>query len=59
MSAHAAAGSPVATSTRSTPPRSVWTRAMEARVGIIPLPVYVLLLTLIAAFAIRGKISAK
>ncbi|MGU3463612.1 2-hydroxycarboxylate transporter family protein [Methylobacterium sp. C33D] len=59
MSAHAAAGSPVATSTRSTPPRSVWTRAMEARVGIIPLPVYVLLLTLIAAFAIRGKISGE
>jgi malate:Na+ symporter len=59
MSAHAAAGSPVATSARSTPPRSVWTRAMEARVGIIPLPVYVLLLTLIAAFAIRGKISGE
>ncbi|KOX45814.1 2-hydroxycarboxylate transporter family protein [Methylobacterium sp. OT2] len=32
---------------------------MEARVGIIPLPVYVLLLTLIAAFAIRGKISGE
>ncbi len=60
MSAHAAAGSPVATSTHSmTAPRSVWTRAMETRVGIIPLPVYVLLLALIAAFAIRGKISGE
>jgi len=60
MTAHAAAGSPVATSTRSMPaPKSFWTRTMETRVGIIPLPVYVLLLALIAAFAIRGKISGE
>jgi CCS family citrate carrier protein len=32
---------------------------METRAGIIPLPVYVLLLALIAAFAIRGKISGE
>ncbi|KTS41910.1 malate permease, partial [Methylobacterium radiotolerans] len=32
---------------------------METRVGIVPLPVYVLLLTLIAAFAVRGKISGE
>ena len=60
MSANAAAGSPVATSTRPvTALKPVWTRAMEARVGIIPLPVYVLLLALIAAFAVRGKISGE
>ena len=32
---------------------------MEARVGIIPLPVYLLLLALVVAFAIRGKISGE
>ncbi|WP_243954266.1 2-hydroxycarboxylate transporter family protein [Methylobacterium sp. J-001] len=32
---------------------------MEARVGIIPLPIYVLLLALVVAFAIRGKISGE
>ena len=37
----------------------LWTRMMEARVGIMPLPVYVLLLGLITAFAIRGKISGE
>ena len=60
MSADAAAGSPVATSTRPATSRgSIWTRAMEVRVGIIPLPVYLLLLALIVAFAIRGKISGE
>ncbi len=60
MSANAAAGSPAATSTRpAVAPGSVWSRAMEARVGIIPLPVYVLLLALIVAFAVRGKISGE
>lgn len=42
-----------------TAPTPLWTRAMEARVGIIPLPVYVLLLALIAAFSARGKISGE
>lgn len=32
---------------------------MEARVGIIPLPIYLLLLALVVAFAIRGKISGE
>lgn len=60
MSAHTAAGSTIATSPRSiSTPGSFWTRAMETRVGIIPLPVYVLLLALIAAFAVRGKISGE
>ena len=60
MSADAAAGSPVATSTRpATSPGSIWTRAMEVRVGIIPLPVYLLLLALVVAFAVRGKISGE
>ncbi|WCS28670.1 2-hydroxycarboxylate transporter family protein (plasmid) [Methylobacterium sp. NMS14P] len=60
MSANAVAGPPVATSTRSaTSPKPFWTRAMEVRVGIIPLPVYLLLLALIAAFAVRGKISGE
>lgn len=60
MSADAAAGSPVATSTRPATSRgSIWTRAMEVRVGIIPLPVYLLLLALVVAFAVRGKISGE
>ncbi|EIZ81432.1 citrate carrier protein [Methylobacterium sp. GXF4] len=32
---------------------------MEVRVGIIPLPVYLLLLALVVAFAVRGKISGE
>lgn len=39
--------------------KSLWTRAMAARVGIIPLPVYALLLALIAVFSIKGKISGE
>ncbi|MGI4799991.1 MAG: 2-hydroxycarboxylate transporter family protein [Janthinobacterium lividum] len=38
---------------------SLWTRAMERRVGIIPLPVYFLLLALLAAFAFKGRISGE
>jgi malate:Na+ symporter len=34
-------------------------RLMEIRVGIIPLPIYVVLLALIAAFSIEGKISGE
>ena len=34
-----------------------WRRIMARRVGIIPLPVYVLLLALIAGLCARGKIS--
>ncbi|KIU30328.1 malate permease [Methylobacterium radiotolerans] len=60
MTARAAAGSTVATSTRSiSTPKPFWTQAMETRVGIVPLPVYVLLLALIAAFAVRGEISGE
>jgi malate:Na+ symporter len=34
-------------------------RLMEIRVGIIPLPIYLVLLALIAAFSIEGKISGE
>jgi Na+/citrate or Na+/malate symporter len=34
-------------------------RAMAVRIGIIPLPIYLLLLGLIAAFSIRGRISGE
>ncbi len=40
-------------------PTSGWQRAMALRIGIIPLPVYLLLLALIAAFAVRGKVSGE
>ncbi len=36
-----------------------WWKLMEYRIGIIPLPVYVLLLALIAGFAITGKIPGE
>jgi malate:Na+ symporter len=36
---------------------NVWQRAMAIRIGIVPLPVYLLLLVLIATLALRGKIS--
>ncbi|MET7244407.1 2-hydroxycarboxylate transporter family protein [Methylobacterium sp. EM32] len=39
--------------------KTLWTQAMETRIGIIPLPVYVLLLVLITAFSIKGKISGE
>lgn len=38
---------------------SSWDRLMERRIGILPLPVYVLLLALIAAFSVKGKISGE
>jgi CCS family citrate carrier protein len=34
-------------------------RLMDIRVGIIPLPIYLVLLALIAAFSIKGKISGE
>lgn len=46
-------------SARPLPPQCIWQRLMETRVGIIPLPVYVLLVALIAAFSFRGKISGE
>ncbi|WFU19428.1 2-hydroxycarboxylate transporter family protein [Bradyrhizobium sp. CB3481] len=38
---------------------NVFQRLMEIRVGIIPLPIYLVLLALIAAFSIKGKISGE
>ncbi|SAK51807.1 2-hydroxycarboxylate transporter family protein [Caballeronia ptereochthonis] len=36
-----------------------WWKLMETRIGIIPLPVYVLLLGLIAGFAVTGKVPGE
>ena len=36
-----------------------WWKLMEYRIGIIPLPVYVILLALIAGFAINGKVPGE
>ncbi|RKT13966.1 CCS family citrate carrier protein [Paraburkholderia sp. RAU2J] len=36
-----------------------WWKLMEYRIGIIPLPVYVILLALIAGFAITGKVPGE
>ncbi len=36
-----------------------WWKLMEYRIGIIPLPVYVILLALIAGFAISGKVPGE
>ena len=36
-----------------------WWKLMEFRIGIIPLPVYVILLALIAGFAITGKVPGE
>ncbi|MBB5465248.1 malate:Na+ symporter [Paraburkholderia sp. Clong3] len=36
-----------------------WWKLMEYRIGIIPLPVYVILLALIAGFAITGKLPGE
>jgi len=41
------------------PQSNLMPRLMEIRVGIIPLPVYVLLLGLIATFSVMGKISGE
>lgn len=38
---------------------SLWERWMQRRIGIIPLPVYVLLLALIVIFSLKGKISGE
>ncbi len=38
-------------------PAPLWTRAMEARVGVIPLPVFVLLLALIAALSAAERME--
>ncbi|MDP4026827.1 2-hydroxycarboxylate transporter family protein [Methylobacterium sp. NEAU 140] len=61
MSLHAVAepSAAPAAARPAAPQKLFWTRAMETRVGIIPLPVYVLLLGLIAAFSIKGKISGE
>ena len=36
-----------------------WWKLMEFRIGIIPLPVYVMLLALIAGFAVTGKVPGE
>lgn len=54
--AQAATGAPAAAS--DSRPAGMQ-RLMEFRIGIIPLPVYVVLLALIAAFSIQGKISGE
>lgn len=36
-----------------------WWKLMEYRIGIIPLPIYFILLVLIASFAIKGKIPGE
>ena len=36
-----------------------WWKVMETRIGIIPLPVFVLMGVLIAAFVVTGKIPAE
>jgi malate:Na+ symporter len=41
------------------PQSNLMRRLMEIRIGIIPLPVYVLLLGLIATFSVMGKISGE
>ena len=63
MTTNAVAG-PMHEVTESAPPAKTATsnllqRAMEVRIGIIPLPVYLLLLGLIAAFSYKGKISGE
>ena len=54
-----ATGSPGLETRASAPVPSLWLRLMERRIGIIPLPVYALLLALIAAFSLMGKISGE
>jgi malate:Na+ symporter len=61
MTTEAVAG-PVHAVTESAAPKPVpnlLQRLMEIRVGIIPLPVYLILLALIAIFSIQGKISGE
>ncbi|WP_211235949.1 hypothetical protein [Roseomonas gilardii] len=41
------------------PAPSLWGQLMERRIGIIPLPVYFLLLCLLALFAIKGASLAR
>lgn len=50
---------PIADMSAKGPPPSFWLRLMERRIGIIPLPVYVLLIALIATFSAMGKISGE
>ena len=61
MTTEAVAG-PVHAVTESAAPKrgpNLLQRLMEIRVGIIPLPVYLILLGLIAIFSIQGKISGE
>ena len=71
MQAHLATGAPGTTPAATHAPvlprvpaadpaaLTTWQRWMDRRVGIIPVPVYLLLLALIAAYAVRGKISGE
>ncbi|MFP4902584.1 malate permease, partial [Paraburkholderia sp. BR14261] len=36
-----------------------WWKLMEIRIGIIPLPIYVILFALIAGFAVTGKVPGE
>jgi malate:Na+ symporter len=61
MTTEAVAG-PVHAVTENAAPKpgpNLLQRLMEIRVGIIPLPVYLILLALIAIFSIQGKISGE
>ena len=63
MTTNAVAG-PVHGVTEHAPPTeksgaNVLQRAMQVRIGIIPLPIYLVLLGLIAAFSFKGKVSGE
>jgi CCS family citrate carrier protein len=52
---HNATSTPITTATEGFWPHGWW-RLMETRIGIIPLPVYVLLAALVAGFVATGKV---
>lgn len=56
---HVAAGTPAATRIKLRFWPDGWWKLMEYRIGIISLPVYVILLALIAGFAITGKVPGE
>ena len=57
LAARPLVGEQLATQSRFWP--EGWWKLMEYRIGIIPLPVYVMLLALIAGFAITGKVPGE
>ena len=60
MSDGAATGGPIPTQSlgRRRAKLSAWRDAMDLRVGIIPLPVHIALLALVASLSVMGKISS-